>query len=68
MLKKLRFQLTFLYLVSSILLSLIIGAGGYSLVRYYFQSTTDQALKDQNWTDIDKPGNIPMPVYFEEAF
>ncbi len=45
MLKKLRWQLTLLYLFSSIILSALIGWGAYSLLNYYFQSANDQALK-----------------------
>ncbi len=45
MLKKLRWQLTLLYLFSSIILSTLIGWGAYSLLNYYFQSANDQALK-----------------------
>lgn len=66
MLRKLRLQLTFLYLVSSIILSLFIGAGAYSMVRYYFQSTTDQALKIKIGISLINLG-IPLPVYFDDA-
>jgi signal transduction histidine kinase len=45
MLKRLRWQLTLLYLFSSIILASLIGWGAYSLLNYYFQSANDQALK-----------------------
>jgi len=44
MLKKLRVQLTLLYLFAAIFLSLAVGGGTYVLVNYYFQTTNDQAL------------------------
>ncbi len=66
MLKRLRFQLTLLYLSSSIVLALLVGGGAYSLVRYYFQSTNDQALKVKIGVSLINLG-IPIPVYFESA-
>ena len=66
MLKRLRFQLTLLYLASSVVLALLVGGGAYSLVRYYFQSTNDQALKVKIGVSIINLG-IPVPVYFEGA-
>ena len=66
MLKRLRFQLTLLYLSSSIILALLVGGGAYSLVRYYFQSTNDQALKVKIGVSLINLG-IPIPVYFESA-
>jgi signal transduction histidine kinase len=66
MLKRLRYQLTFLYLSSSIILAFLVGGGAYSLVRYYFQSTNDQALKVKIGVSLINLG-IPIPVYFESA-
>jgi signal transduction histidine kinase len=45
MLKRLRWQLTLLYLFSSIILASLVGWGAYSLLNYYFQSANDDALK-----------------------
>lgn len=66
MLKRLRFQLTLLYLASSILLALLVGGGAYTLVRYYFQSTNDQALKVKIGVSLINLG-IPVPKVFESA-
>jgi len=67
MLKKLRLQLTLLYLASSIILALLVGGGAYSLVTYYFQSSTDQALKVKMGTTllgygISLPADLQMAV------
>ena len=45
MLKRLRLQLTFLYILVAIGLVALISFGSYSLVRYYFQRETDLALE-----------------------
>jgi signal transduction histidine kinase len=44
MLKKLRWQLTALYLLAAVGLVVLIGAGSYALLKYYYQYETDQAL------------------------
>ena len=66
MLKKLRLQLTLLYLVSSIILALLVGGGAYSLVTYYFQSSTDQALKVKMGTTLLGYG-ISLPADLQVA-
>lgn len=45
MLKKLRWQLTVLYLTISMLFIVAVGGGLYVMLHYYFQATTDMALK-----------------------
>lgn len=66
MLKKLRLQLTLLYLGSSIILALLVGGGAYSLVTYYFLSSTDQALKVKMGTTLLGYG-IPLPADLQIA-
>lgn len=64
MLKKLRWQLTLLYLFSSIILTSLIGWGAYSLLNYYFQSTNDQALKLKVGLALMEYG-LPLPIDVE---
>ncbi len=45
MLKKLRIQLTQVYLAGAFLLAVVVGGVSYSLVSYYFGVNTDYALK-----------------------
>ena len=45
MLRRLRFQLSFLYLLAAVGLVLLVGGGSYLLMRYYLQETTDLALE-----------------------
>ena len=45
MLRKLRWQLSLLYLLAAALLILLIGGGVYGLLTYYFKSATDLALQ-----------------------
>lgn len=66
MLKKLRFQLTALYLLSSIVLALFVGGGAYTLVRYYFQYTNDEALKVKMGVTLIGMG-IPLPADIQQA-
>lgn len=61
MLRKLRLQLTLLYLVASVALALLVGGGAYSLVNYYFQTTNDQALKVKMGLAL-MDLNIPLPA------
>jgi signal transduction histidine kinase len=66
MLKKLRLQLTLLYLFSSILLALLVGGGAYTLVAYYFQSTNDQALKAKMGVTL-RELNLSVPADLQAA-
>jgi signal transduction histidine kinase len=61
MLRKLRIQLTLLYLFASIILSLAVGGGTYTLVNYYFRTTTDQALWVKMGLQFGAYG-IPLPL------
>ena len=45
MLRRLRIQLTVIYMLAGILLMVILGAGLYWRLTSYFQTTTDLALK-----------------------
>ena len=45
MLKRLRWQLTFVYIVAAIGLVGLVSFGAYSLLRYYFERETDLALQ-----------------------
>lgn len=66
MLKQLRIRLTLLYLFASIVLSLAVGGGTYSLVNYYFRTINDQAL----WVKMGLQFaalDIPLPVELYEA-
>jgi signal transduction histidine kinase len=66
MLKQLRIRLTLLYLFASIILSLAIGGGTYSLVNYYFRTTNDQALWVKMGLQFAAYG-IPLPLDLYEA-
>lgn len=66
MLRQLRIRLTLLYLFASIVLSLAVGGGTYTLVNYYFRTTTDQAL----WVKMGLQFaalRIPLPLDLYEA-
>lgn len=66
MLRQLRIRLTLLYLFASIVLSLAVGGGTYSLVNYYFRTINDQAL----WVKMGLQFaalDIPLPVELYEA-
>lgn len=45
MLKKLRWQLSLLYVLAAAVLIVLIGGGAYGLLSYYFQSSTDLVLQ-----------------------
>jgi signal transduction histidine kinase len=45
MLNRLRWKLTAFYILAAACLVLLIGAGSYALLRYYYQYETDQALE-----------------------
>ncbi len=61
MLKKLRLKLTLLYLLAAVLLALTVGAGTYSLISYYFQTTTDDALRVKIGLELAAL-DIPLPI------
>jgi hypothetical protein len=66
MLKQLRIRLTLLYLFASIILSLAVGGGTYTLVNYYFRTTNDQALWVKMGLQFGSFG-IPLPLDLYEA-
>lgn len=61
MLKKLRLKLTLLYLLAAVLLAGMVGGGTYSLISYYFQSTTDDALRVKIGLEFAAL-DIPLPI------
>ena len=64
MLRHLRFKLTLLYLIAALVLAVSIGAGTYSLISYYFQESTDHALKVKmglQFASLDLP--LPLDLY-----
>jgi signal transduction histidine kinase len=66
MLKRLRFQLSFLYLLAAIGLVLLIGGGSYLLLRYYLQQTTDLALEYKMAQEFHSHG-LSLPVELQRA-
>ena len=45
MLRRLRWQFSLLYVLAAVMLIALIGGGSYSLLRYYFETSTDLALQ-----------------------
>ncbi len=66
MLNRLRRQLTGLYFLAALALLLIIGGGTYSLLHYYFQSTTDLALQHRMAHEFRLLG-APLPAELAAA-
>lgn len=60
MLKRLRWQLTILYTLGAVGMILLIGAGSYALLQYYFLRTTDLALEYKMATEFQSYG-LPLP-------
>ena len=61
MLKRLRLQLTLLYLLAALSLVVLIGVGSYSLVKFYFDRETDQALQ-YKMAEQFRSYNLPLPA------
>lgn len=59
MLRRLRWQLTLLYMLAAIGLLLLVGAGSYTLLRYYFIYETDQAL-DYKMAQLFEAYGLPL--------
>lgn len=59
MLRNLRFQLTFLYIMVALGLLALLGFGSYSLLKYFFQRETDLALQYKMATEMRAYGLIP---------
>jgi signal transduction histidine kinase len=66
MLKRLRFQLSFLYLMAAVGLVLLIGGGSYLLLRYYLQASTDLALEYKMAQQFHKYG-LALPEELQRA-
>jgi signal transduction histidine kinase len=66
MLKKLRLRLTLVYLLSSLGLVTILGAGTYALLAVYFQQSTDHALQYKMAIEFQALG-IKLPSELEVA-
>ncbi|HZD55149.1 MAG TPA: HAMP domain-containing sensor histidine kinase [Anaerolineales bacterium] len=66
MLKRLRLQLTLLYLLAALGLVVLIGFGSYSLVKFYFERETDQALQ-YKMAEQFRSYNLPLPAELVEA-
>jgi signal transduction histidine kinase len=66
MLRRLRWQLTLLYLLAALGLALLVGAGSYALLSYYFMSETDQAL-DYKMAQLFDSYNLPLPADLANA-
>ena len=66
MLNRLRWQLTLLYLLAAIGLVLLIGAGSYALLKYYFVSEIDQAL-DYKMAQLFAVYNLALPGELSDA-
>jgi len=66
MLRRLRFQLSFLYLLAAVGLVLLVGGGSYLLMRYYLQETTDLALEYKMAQQYQKYG-LALPEELQRA-
>jgi signal transduction histidine kinase len=66
MLKRLRWQLTLLYMLAALGLLLLVGAGSYTLLRYYFIYETDQAL-DYKMAQLFEAYSLPLPQDLSNA-
>ena len=66
MLNRLRWQLTLLYLLVALGLIALISLGSYSLLRRYFQASTDLALQYKVATQFQLYG-IPLPLELARA-
>ena len=66
MLRRLRFQLSFLYLLAAVGLVLLIGGGSYLLLRYYLQGTTDLALEYKMAQQFHRYG-LALPEELQRA-
>ncbi len=60
MFRGLHLRLTALYLLAALALVALVGAGAYGLLRYYFQTTTDLALKHKMASEFRLLG-APLP-------
>ncbi len=61
MLKRLRWQLSLLYLLAAVGLVVLIGSGSYSLLLHYFQNTNDLAMQYKMANEFQQLG-LPLTV------
>jgi signal transduction histidine kinase len=61
MLKRLRLQLTLLYILAALSLVLMTGFGSYTLLKFYFQKEIDLALEYKMATQFRQYGLVPPP-------
>ena len=61
-----RIQLTLLYLAAALALILVMGGGAYMILRAYFQSTTDLALRHKMAHEFTLLG-APLPPSLADA-
>lgn len=66
MLNRLRWQLTILYLLAALGLVALIGGGSYTLLRLYYQNTTDLAIQYKMALQFEAYG-IPLPAELAKA-
>ena len=66
MLKRLRWQLSSLYTLAALTLIVLIGGGAYWLLAYYFQSSTDLALRYKVALEYNRLG-VSKPFELEQA-
>src|SRR5512147_2091454 len=66
MLNRLRWQLTLLYLLVALGLIALVSLGSYTLLRRYFQASTDLALQYKIATQFQLYG-IPLPLELARA-
>lgn len=66
MLKRLRYQLTLLYLLAGLAFFVLIGGGAYALLTAFYQRTTDLALQYKAAQEFQHYG-VSMPLELENA-
>lgn len=66
MLRQLRWQLTLLYMLSALGMLLLVGAGSYTLLSYYFIYETDQAL-DYKMAQLFEAYGLSLPQELSDA-
>jgi signal transduction histidine kinase len=66
MLRKLRWQLSLLYVLAAAVLIALIGGGAYGLLTYYFEASTDLALQYKVALEYTKNGQ-PVPPDLQTA-
>src|SRR5512147_1393469 len=63
MLRTLRLKLTLLYFVFALGLAVLLGAGSYAMLNYYFQQSTDLALQYKMATEFRSLGlSLPQSL------